>query len=125
MADVAPTPLLPAETRLLPPAVRGYLLGGLAALAAFYAMPADTLFQDTIYYPALGLAAVAAMVVGIRRYRPAVVLPWALLAAGQLLFVLGDILFGLDEHVLGAPSEPAPADVLYLLIDPRLRQTPT
>src|SRR5262252_9158125 len=38
---------------LLTPGVRLYLLVGIAALAAFYAMPYDTLFQDTIYYPAI------------------------------------------------------------------------
>jgi len=121
MTDVALGPArLPVERRLLAGGVRGYLVAGLAALVVFYAMPHDTLFQDTIYYPALGLASVATIVFGILRHRPGAVLPWALLAAGQFLFVAGDVVFGLDEHVLGAPSQPAPADMLYLLGYPTL-----
>src|SRR5262249_18084832 len=96
-------------------ALRLYVLVGLAALAAFYAMPYDTLFQDTIYYPALGLACVIAILAGIVLYRPSYPLPWLLFAAGQLLFVAGDVLFGAYEHVLGEAPFPAPADALYLL----------
>ena len=121
MADLALTPpLRSAERRLLAPPVRGYLLVGLLALAAYYAMPHGTLFEDTVYYPALGFGSVAAIVVGIRRHRPSVALPWVLFAAGELLFVAGDVIFGLDKHVLGAPTAPAPADILYLLGYPTL-----
>jgi hypothetical protein len=48
-------------------------------------MPYDTLFQDTIYYPALGLASVVTILAAIVWYRPSDVLPWLLFAAGQLL----------------------------------------
>ena len=61
----------PHGRELLTPGGRLYLLVGIAALAAFYAMPYDTLFQDTIYYPALGLASVIAIVGGVAWYRPA------------------------------------------------------
>ncbi len=110
----------PPERELLSPAVRLYLLVGLAALAAFYAMPYDTLFQDTIYYPAIGLASVVAIVAGVVWYRPAHPLPWLLFAAGQLLFVAGDVLFGVYEHVLDRTPFPSPADALYLLAYPVL-----
>jgi class 3 adenylate cyclase len=108
---------LPRATRLplLPPVVRTYLLVGLAALAAFYAMPANTLFQDTIYYPLIGLASVVAILVGIAWYRPLHPVPWLLFAAGQLLFVAGDVVSGVYEHELGNAPVPSPADVLYLL----------
>jgi hypothetical protein len=107
-------PAPPGRERM-PRAVRLYLLLGLAALGAFYAMPYDTLFQETIYYPALGLASVLAIVAGIVLYRPARPLPWILFAAGQLLFVAGDLLFGIYEHLVGATPFPSPADALYLL----------
>ena len=102
-----PAPRRPQGRELLPPAVRLYLLVGLAALAAFYAMPYDTLFQDTIYYPALGLASVRRDrrrgSPGTGRSHP---LPWLLFAAGQLLFVAGDVLFGVYEHLLGTHAVP-------------------
>ena len=100
--------------------MRLYLLVGLAALAVFYAMPYDTLFQDTIYYPALGLASVVTILAAIVWYRPSHVLPWLLFAAGQLLFVAGDALFGVYEHVLGETPVPSAADALYLLGYPAL-----
>jgi class 3 adenylate cyclase len=103
-----------------PPTLRLYLLVGIAALGAFYAMPADTLFQDAVYYPALGLASVIAIVVGVLWHRPRHPLPWLLLAAGQLLFVLGDVLFGIYEHILGTTPFPSAADVFYLLAYPVL-----
>jgi len=93
---------------------RFYVVAGLAALAGFYALPHDTLFQDTIYYPAIGLSSVVAIAVGIALYRPPRPLPWLLFALGQLLFVLGDVLFGLYEHVFGGAPSPSAADVLYV-----------
>src|SRR5262249_53543723 len=102
----------PARHERLPAVVRIYLLSGLAALAAFYAMPADTMFQDTVYYPFLGLASVVAILVGTAWYRPARPLPWLLFAAGQLLFVAGDVLFGVYEHFLGGVPFPSAADAL-------------
>jgi class 3 adenylate cyclase len=95
--------------------LRLYVGTGLAALIGFYALPRDSLLQDTIYYPALGLLCVAAIVAGVAWHRPRHPLPWLLFAAGQLLFVLGDIVFGLDQHVFGTTAFPGPADVLYLL----------
>jgi class 3 adenylate cyclase len=101
--------------RALSPALRLYLLGGLAGLAGFYAMPHDTLFQDTVYYPLLGFASVVTIVAATLWYRPVRPLPWLLFAAGQLCFVLGDVVFGLDQHVFHDESSPSPADGLYLL----------
>jgi class 3 adenylate cyclase len=94
--------------------LRLYLGVGLAALIGFYALPRDSLLQDTIYYPALGLLSVAAIVAGVAWHRPRHPLPWLLFAAGQLLFVLGDVVFGLDQHVFGSTAFPGPADGLYL-----------
>src|SRR5262249_36204627 len=103
---------------LLTQGVRLYLLVGVAALAAFYALPDDTRFQDTIYYPAIGLASVVAIVAGVAWYRPEQPWPWMLFAAGQLLFVAGDVVFGYYEHILGEEPFPSPADALYLVAYP-------
>jgi class 3 adenylate cyclase len=113
-------PPAPTRRERLTPGVRLYLLVGIAALAAFYAMPANTLFQDAVYYPAIGLASVVAIVAGVAWYRPAHPAPWLLFATGQLLFVAGDILFGYYEHVANETPFPSAADALYLLAYPVL-----
>src|SRR5580765_6768038 len=99
--------------------LRLYLLTGVAALIGFYALPRDSLLQDTIYYPALGLLSVAAIVAGVAWHRPRRPLPWLLFAAGQLMFVLGDVVFGLDQHVFQTEPFPGPAAALYLLVRQR------
>ena len=118
--DRGTVPRCAGEGELLSPVVRLYLLVGLAGLAAYCAIPHDTFFKDTIAYPALGLASVVAIVVGIVWHRPSDSLPWILFAAGQLLFVAGDVLFGVYEHVVGEPTFPSPADAVYLLGYPLL-----
>jgi class 3 adenylate cyclase len=104
----------------LPSPVWLFLAIGVAALVGFYAIPHDTFFKDTIYYPAIGFGAVVAIAVGIVWHRPADALPWLLFAAGQLLFVAGDVLFGVYEHALERPEFPSPADAVYLLGYPML-----
>jgi class 3 adenylate cyclase len=102
-------------TRPGPPLVlRLYLAGGLVAICGFHFLPADSLFQDTIYYPLIGFSCVVAILAGILLYRPARPEPWLLLAAGQLLFVIGDVLFGIDQHILEQVPFPSPADGFYL-----------
>jgi class 3 adenylate cyclase len=91
-----------------------YLVGGLVALVGFYALPRGSAFQDTVYYPLLGATSVAAIVAGVAWYRPRHPAPWLLFAAGQLLFVAGDVTFGLLQHVFHDSAFPSPADGLYL-----------
>jgi class 3 adenylate cyclase len=98
-----------------PLVLRLYLAGGLVAICGFYFLPANSFVQDTIYYPLIGLSCVTAILAGIAIYRPARPAPWLLLAAGQLLFVIGDVLFGIDQHILHSTPFPSPADAFYLL----------
>ena len=44
-------------------------------------------------YELLSVAAVVAIVVGLRGHRPAVRLPWLLLAAAQLVYFAADVTF--------------------------------
>jgi hypothetical protein len=87
--------------------LRLYLGTAFGAIVGFYALPRDSLLQDTVYYPLLGLLSVAAIVAGVAWHRPRRRLPWLLLAAGQLLFVLGDVVYGLDQHVFETAPFPA------------------
>jgi diguanylate cyclase len=100
------------------PAVRRWLwlaalVIGAALTAVFYALPQGTLEQSAVY-DALGLLMVGASLVGIRIHRPAGWQPWLLLAIGQLLFVVGDLIWT-TYAALGDDPFPSPADIAYIL----------
>jgi class 3 adenylate cyclase len=107
-------PTLARRHELVPPLMGCYLVLGLALVVGFYALPPDDLFHDTIYYPFIGLASVAAIVAATIWHRPPEPLPWLLFAAGLFLFVVGDVVFGIYEHVLHESPFPSAADALYL-----------
>ncbi len=62
----------------------------------------------------LGLSAVAAVLVGVWLHSPKPALPWYLLAAGQLCFVIGDLIAGTLVRVGRTPAMASPADLFYL-----------
>lgn len=66
------------------------------------------------FYLAVSLSAFVAIVVGIRRYRPANWLPWALFAVSQLVYFAADVVFYTYHDILHDARYPAPADALYL-----------
>ncbi len=70
-------------------------------------------FVQSLVYDLVGGAAVAAAVYGTWRYRPDRPLPWLLMAAGQALFVAGDLLWVWYEAI-GEEPFPSLADALYL-----------
>jgi diguanylate cyclase (GGDEF)-like protein len=88
-----------------------FLLGALAALP-IVAIPDSWWY--TAWYDTLGLSAVAAILVGVQRNRPRTRGTWWWLAAGQLLFVVGDLLFDLHERVWHTEAFPSAADGFYL-----------
>jgi hypothetical protein len=104
---------------VLPRPLRVFVGGGAVAIAVYYLLPSG-FFRDTVYYPLFGFGATGAIVAGVVRYRPVHRLPWFLLAAGQALFALGDVLFGVYEHVLKENILPSPADGFYLAGYPTL-----
>jgi signal transduction histidine kinase len=77
----------------------------LGLIAAFYLVPA----LQGLVWATLHFGSAAAVVIGVRRHRPGVRLPWYLLAAGVASFGLGDIvLVRLDS------SLQVVADLCYL-----------
>jgi diguanylate cyclase (GGDEF)-like protein/PAS domain S-box-containing protein len=63
----------------------------------------------------LGASAAVAVVVGARRYRPRGKLGWELIALGQILFVVGDVLAYNYEPLFGGKLPfPSIADAFYL-----------
>ena len=62
----------------------------------------------------MGLSAVVAILAGMRLHRPARRGIWFGLAGGLALFVAGDVVYTVYDHLLELESFPGPADVLYL-----------
>ncbi len=70
-------------------------------------------------FNAIGVSAVLAIVIGVRRHRPSPRLPWYLIALAQSLFVAGDVLAYNYKALFGGPLPfPSIADPVYLLVAP-------
>ena len=89
-----------------------YLAVGGLLLVVHASLETGSLTQSYLY-DAIGASAVSVALIGIWRNRPEQRLPWILIAAGQALFVAGDLLWNWYE-VIGEDPFPSMADVLYL-----------
>ncbi|MGZ4371697.1 MAG: putative bifunctional diguanylate cyclase/phosphodiesterase, partial [Gaiellaceae bacterium] len=77
------------------------------------------LFNQGPVFNAIGLTAVVAILVGVRLHRPSDTRPWFLFAAGQALFVSGDVIAYNYQRFFGRELPfPSIADVLYLGVFP-------
>ncbi|MEA2611152.1 MAG: hypothetical protein QOG32_878, partial [Chloroflexota bacterium] len=90
------------------------LLVTIPFLAAFYLLLPANGPERTIAYPAAGLIAVAAILIGVHRRKPARAGPWRLVALGLALMSGGDITWSV--LALGGAEVPYPslADFVYL-----------
>jgi diguanylate cyclase (GGDEF)-like protein len=104
---------LPIGTTMSKRAWRVYLAGGMVAVALYFLLPLDDLWSNLVY-DLIGLSSVAAILVAVRRHRPARPLIWWCFAVGQLLFVVGDVLYAVIDTVLHQSPFPSIADVFYL-----------
>jgi diguanylate cyclase (GGDEF)-like protein len=95
-----------------------YLAGGVLAIVIYFVNPrlGDLPSWAPRYPLGVGLdaSAVIALVVGIRRYRPAYPLPWWLMVAGQALYTVGDVILYWNRYVREDASFPTLADAFYL-----------
>ena len=88
----------------------GAVLGALVlGLYLVLPQPARTVVAD-----AAAFGCVAAIVVGLRRHRPAQPAPWVLLATGALLLGVGNVTFTLYRYRTGSVPFPSWADALVL-----------
>jgi diguanylate cyclase (GGDEF)-like protein/PAS domain S-box-containing protein len=101
----------------LGPAWAVYLVLGAVLCALYVAVP--PLKGSGPLMNLIGLSPVVAILVGVRRYRPAAKLAWLLLAAGSALFWLGDLYTYSYPLLLGADVPfPSPGDALYVAMYP-------
>ena len=86
---------------------------------AYFLLP-PSLLRAAVYC-IVSLSMVVAVVVGVRRWKPAQPMAWYLIAAGQLLFSIGDAINYYREWVLKAEIPfPSVGDGFYLVFYPLL-----
>jgi signal transduction histidine kinase len=95
-----------------------YVAGGAVAALAYLLLPSFPVLPDwlprLLLYGSVSASVVVCLLLGIRRHRPEQLLPWRLLLAGQVLYLLADLTFYTLHLVIGDEAYPSVADVLYL-----------
>jgi diguanylate cyclase (GGDEF)-like protein len=95
----------------------GYSLVGLIVTSAYYLVPLDAdwgRMLRVVVYCTVSASSAVAILVGMRRRRPAPRLPWLLLGLSQVVYASADATFYLLHYVYGSTGFPSVADVLYL-----------
>ena len=83
-------------------ASRVYLALGLPLIGIYFTLPPGGTAQSVVY-EWLGGTAVLAILYAVRLHRPEKRLPWVLFAAGNALFVIGDVI----SDLLATPPVPS------------------
>jgi diguanylate cyclase (GGDEF)-like protein len=91
----------------------GYLLVTATAAAAYFILPTTPL-SKLLLYNGIGLTAVIATLMGIRRKRGESRRAWLWIVAGLISFLAGDICYYILDAVSETTPFPSPADALYL-----------
>ena len=94
-----------------------YLAAGLATAAGSMLLPD---LAQSIVYDLIGLSAVVAILLGVRRHGLVRRGMWYGLAGGLAVFVAGDVLYSVYVYALHLEPFPSPADALYLASYPIL-----
>jgi signal transduction histidine kinase len=99
---------------------RAYLAFGALLAFVYYLVPPD--IAKLAIWPVIGFSSAAAILLGVRWNHPDRPLAWYLLAAGQVLFVLGDTLYAVRIRLLHDSSMlfPSYIDFFYLAFYPCL-----
>jgi diguanylate cyclase (GGDEF)-like protein len=96
-----------------------WLAGGTAATGGYYLIRDNDLAAN-LAYNAIGLVSALMILVAIRMHRPQRPGIWYWFAAGQLLWVIGDVVYEYYRYVLHEEPYPSFADVFYLCAYPML-----
>jgi diguanylate cyclase (GGDEF)-like protein len=92
---------------------KAILAAGAVIIAGYFLLEGPV--AEDFTYNGIGVASVAAIVIGVRKYRPAAWLGWLLLAAANACFVFGDAVYDVYDMILHAEVPfPSVADGLYL-----------
>jgi signal transduction histidine kinase len=86
---------------------------GLSFGLAYLLIPTELLVRNLVIYPGVELAAILAIVLGVRRFRPEAPQAWLLIAAGFSAYWVGDVIWGVYEWQDREPF-PSPADYFYI-----------
>lgn len=90
-----------------------WLMLGAAAIGGYFLVPQNT-GASAVYYSVISTTSALMIVVGVRTHRPTKPLIWYLLAAGQGVWALGDVVEGLNKFVFGRDPWPSESDAVYL-----------
>ncbi|OLE28552.1 MAG: hypothetical protein AUG44_07155, partial [Actinobacteria bacterium 13_1_20CM_3_71_11] len=84
-------------------------------LAAYPLVPE---FVQQVSYDAISASVVLALVVGVRRNRPAYRAPWYLFIAGQACYTVADVAYNIVSARYGSVPTPSAIDLSYLAFYP-------
>jgi signal transduction histidine kinase len=91
-----------------------FLAVALTLVAVYVLAPSEPVWlRDLVVYPLAEACAIAATVLGVRRFRPSTPSAWLLMAAGLLAFMAGDVIWGV-YGALDRDPFPSVADAFYL-----------
>jgi diguanylate cyclase (GGDEF)-like protein len=96
-----------------------WLTAGALAIGGYFLLPPEGL-AASLAYNAIGLVSALAILVAVRLHRPERPAMWYWFAAGQLVWVGGDVTYEYYLYALHRQPYPSPADALYLCAYPLL-----
>ena len=96
----------------MPSTLRTAVLVLSALWCSYPLLPSGT--PREIAYDAFAVACILVGLAGARRVREPMRRSWVLILAGFGTWVAGDVVFSIEQFVMGSPMYPAPSDALYL-----------
>jgi diguanylate cyclase (GGDEF)-like protein len=96
-----------------------YLAAGVLAVGGYFLLPPDGLARN-LTYNVIGLVSGLAILVAVRLHRPERPAMWYWFAAGQIMWVAGDVIYEYYQYVLEQSPYPSLADAFYLSAYPML-----